>query len=230
MTGANRTRSAVNESRCGARRSRAKSTGDPCLIGADSSILSEILLTNHYESVGPGTLLITHPALEIPEFQDSVVLILDHTAQGTQGLMLNKPTGFTIEQSLKDLNPLWHPQDQLYYGGPVFKHWVFMLHTPDWRCTDTVDVCEDLCLTMASQAVPLLQDSHEPHYWRMFLGCTAWAPDQLEMEFERGRHWPQYGWLTADYPGTDWIFDRDSSSVYTTALSLGTHQAVNQWL
>lgn len=183
-----------------------------------------------FDSVASGTLLIAHPGLSEPTFHQSVILVLDHGVQGTQGIILNKPSEHTIAGSIKKISPEWHPEDLLYLGGPVFRHWIFMLHTPEWRTEDTVDVAEDLCLTMGNSAIPLMQDTYQPHYWRLFLGNSAWAPNQLEMEFERGRHWPQFGWLTAEYPGADWIFDQDPGVIYTSALSLGTQQAVNHWL
>lgn len=182
-----------------------------------------------YETVQAGTLLITHPGLEEQTFHHSVILVLDHGVQGTQGLILNKPSEFEIAKSIKNIDPEWQPQDVLYHGGPVFKQWVFVLHSPEWRVQDTVDVTEDLCLTMGSAAIPLFRDSYQPYHWRLFLGNSAWAPNQLEMEFERGRHLPQYGWLTADYPGADWIFEQDPGVMYTSALSLGTQKAVNHW-
>ncbi len=183
-----------------------------------------------FESVAPGTLLIAHPSLKEPIFHQSVILVLEHGPQGTQGLILNKPTEHTIAQSINSVDPGWSPEGNLFVGGPVFRQWVFVLHSPEWRTEDTVTVTDDLCLTMGSSAVPLLRDSYEPYHYRFCLGASAWAPNQLEMEFERGRHIPAFGWLTAEYPGAEWIFDQDPGTIYTSALSLSTQQAISHWL
>lgn len=182
-----------------------------------------------YDSVSTGTLLITHPGLTEPTFHHSVILILDHGAQGTQGIILNKPSEHLIAHSVRQIASGWQPQEQLFIGGPVLGHCAFMLHTPEWRTEDTVDVSEDLALTVGTSAIPLMRDTYQPCHWRLFVGNSAWAPNQLEMEFERGRHWPQYGWLTAEYPGAEWIFDQDPGVLYTSAISLSTQQTVNHW-
>lgn len=183
-----------------------------------------------YDSVTAGSLLITHPGYGEPSFQDAVILVLDHTEQSTHGLILNRPDDQPLVQCLKKTPENWHPTEPFYFGGPVFKTNVFMLHSPDWTIETTTWITDDLCLTMGHEALDALTDQHQPFYWRMFLGSAAWGPGQLEMEFNRGLHIPQYGWLTADYPGNDWIFEQDPDVLYTSALSLSTHQAVSSWL
>lgn len=183
-----------------------------------------------YDSVETGSLLITHPGLGEPSFHETVILVLDHSEQGTHGLILNRPDNKPLVQGLKNPPEGWHPTEPFYAGGPVFKNNVFMLHSPDWTIESTTWVTDDLCLTMGHEALDTLRDYHEPHFWRMFLGSAAWGPGQLEMEFSRGSHVPQYGWLIADYPGADWIFEQDPDVLYTSALSLSTHQAVSGWL
>jgi len=183
-----------------------------------------------YDTISAGSLLIAHPGHQEQSFHETVILILDHSQQSTHGLILNRADDQPMINKLKQPPAQWHPQEPFYFGGPVFKNSAFMLHSPEWTMDSTTWITDDLCMTMGHEAMDLLTDQHEPYYWRMFLGSAAWGPGQLEMEFNRGLHVPQYGWLTAEYPGIDWIFEQNPDVLYTSALSLGTHQAVNQWL
>jgi len=183
-----------------------------------------------YSRVEQGSLLITHPGYHERTFNKTVILILDHSDQGTHGLILNRASDVPLIEALRTPPENWHPTEPFYQGGPVFNHNLFMLHSPDWSMDTTAWLTDDLCITQGSDAVNFMSDHHQPHYWRMFLGSAAWGPGQLEMEFNRGEHQPQYGWLTCEYPGADWIFEKDPEVLYSSALSLSTHEAVQHWL
>jgi putative transcriptional regulator len=183
-----------------------------------------------YQSVEQGSLLITHPGYEERTFQRTVILVIDHSEQGTHGLILNRAGDQPLIENLRNPPENWNPTEPFYQGGPVFKHNVFMLHSPDWKIDTSTWVTDDLCITTGADAVNFISDHHQPMYWRMFLGSSVWGPGQLEMEFNRGDHQPQYGWLTAGYPSAAWIFEQDPEVLYNSALSLSTHQAVQSWI
>lgn len=183
-----------------------------------------------YSKVAQGSLLITHPSYHERTFDKTVILILDHSDMGTHGIILNRPSEVPLVDALRHAPDNWHPTEPFYQGGPVFKHNMFMLHSPDWTMDTTQWITDDLCITQGGDVVNFMSDHHQPHYWRVFLGSAAWGPSQLEMEFTRGLHQPQYGWLTCDYPSADWIFEQDAERLYAAALSMSTQQAVSNWL
>jgi putative transcriptional regulator len=191
---------------------------------------------NQYEQITTGTLLITHPQQDQQLFHETVILVLEHSTQGTHGLILNRPAPITVNSIITSAGQLaaghseFGTDDLVYQGGPVFKHSLYMLHTPDWQHSLTEDLTEDLSVTSGIELLSSLAEGSEPWHWRCFFGSCAWGPGQLEMEFDRAQHWPHLGWLTADYPGVDWIFEQDHSVLYTAALSLGTHHAVSSWI
>jgi putative transcriptional regulator len=66
-----------------------------------------------------GQLLIAGPTLVDPNFWRTVVLVVEHSAEGALGLVLNRPSETTVGESVPQLEELVALEDQLYIGGPV---------------------------------------------------------------------------------------------------------------
>lgn len=131
--------------------------------------------------------LIAMPQLGDPNFHRTVVLILQHGAEGARGLVLNRPAQVTLEelargQSLTVAGPLG--REPVYLGGPLEPHRGLVLH-------DRVGVAEKdsvvpgvfLSETKDSLA-ELLGDGVGSV--RLFLGYAGWGPHQLEDELAQG--------------------------------------------
>lgn len=69
--------------------------------------------------VSPGQLLVAAPALSDPNFSDSVVLVLDSDADGTLGVILNRPSPVSIGEVLPQWRGIPSDPDVLFRGGPV---------------------------------------------------------------------------------------------------------------
>src|ERR671917_2619929 len=71
------------------------------------------------DKVEPGSALVAAPALRDPHFCRTVVLVIDHRASGTLGVVLNRPSDVPV----RDVLPLWGPHatvpQALYVGGPM---------------------------------------------------------------------------------------------------------------
>lgn len=67
----------------------------------------------------PGHLLVASPILEDGLFDRTVVLIGDHNADGTFGLVLNQPLDLDPAEELPAWSPLLAPPATLFSGGPV---------------------------------------------------------------------------------------------------------------
>src|SRR5882724_1184969 len=68
---------------------------------------------------GIGKLLVSY-------FKRSVILLGEHSTEGTVGFILNKPTDLTLNDALEDFPPFEVP---LYFGGPVQTDTIHFLHT-----------------------------------------------------------------------------------------------------
>ncbi|MCL4312530.1 MAG: YqgE/AlgH family protein [Actinobacteria bacterium] len=68
---------------------------------------------------GKGKLLIASPALPDPNFDRSVVLLLEHGEEGTLGLILNRPSEVRLSTALPQWEHLAVEPSVVFVGGPV---------------------------------------------------------------------------------------------------------------
>ena len=66
-----------------------------------------------------GRLLVAEPMLGDPNFDRTVILMLQHTADGALGLVLNRPTDVAIAAALPGWEELATEPPVLHLGGPV---------------------------------------------------------------------------------------------------------------
>src|SRR5512145_782346 len=66
-----------------------------------------------------GQLLIAEPMLGDPNFDRTVVLMIEHTPEGALGVVLNRPTELDVDAVLGDWAGLAASPQVLYLGGPV---------------------------------------------------------------------------------------------------------------
>jgi|ERR1051326_5489364 putative transcriptional regulator len=127
-----------------------------------------------------GSFLIARPVLQDPNFHQSVVLLLQHGAEGAFGLVVNRAT---------KVDSLPFP---VYQGGPCSSEGFMMVHGhEDW--------IEPSALPLENQVAPGLflgdaesfrkvtdNDSQSELRFRVFAGYSGWGPDQLENEMVTG--------------------------------------------
>ena len=135
-----------------------------------------------------GRLLVATPALADPNFHRTVILLLDHSADGVLGVVLNRPS----EADLADALPQWaeHATDpvRVFVGGPVQPSAALGLA---W-CPPGLPVDEDGGLRVLGGALGTL-DLEEPEDLpggcrgvRIFAGYAGWSADQLRDEIAEG--------------------------------------------
>ncbi|MGH8869389.1 MAG: YqgE/AlgH family protein [Actinomycetes bacterium] len=66
-----------------------------------------------------GRLLVAAPSLRDPNFDRAVVLVLDHSEDGSLGVVLNRPTPVGVRDILPPWADLAAPPDVVFQGGPV---------------------------------------------------------------------------------------------------------------
>jgi putative transcriptional regulator len=136
-----------------------------------------------------------------PNFDRTVVLVLDHGDEGALGVVLNRPTPVPVEEILEP----WGDQVQLappgvvFRGGPVSPDAVIGLGragSPEagagapWR--EVVAKVATIDLSVAPDDQPVALDGA-----RLFSGYSGWAPDQLEAELAEG------AWFVLDALASD---------------------------
>ncbi len=126
-----------------------------------------------------GSLLIAHPGLLDPNFRRTVLLLADHTSDGTFGLILNRPTGRTLGELLpnKPIGAL--AQIPVLLGGPVQSNQLVFASFHWSMETDRMHCRHHLMIPEAQEA--LEQENTEV---RAFIGYAGWTGGQLEAELQ----------------------------------------------
>lgn len=166
-------------------------------------------------------------------FRDSVLMLTHHDHTGAHGLVMNKPTDFTLADIL-DSTPITWPENlriPVYWGGPVSPNSLWMLHSTDWVCEHTAMITSAWAMTSSQEMFHHLADLDCPRYFRMLIGYAAWAPNQLERELEGQGPWDRdHAWLTAQNLGPEWLLEQPVEELWSNVVTLSGHQAVDSWL
>jgi len=163
-----------------------------------------------------GTLLVAHPNLEGQLFSKSVIyLYQDLEDAGSAGIILNKQTNYSVAQMFHDKGYIVDDNGEVVHaGGPVNTRSISLLHSKDWRSSNTVNIGNGLCLTSDNFMFEKIALGDKPNFYRFFVGHCGWSPGQLEAEVMGQMGYSrESSWLTTSY-NRSIVFD------YT---------AVNQW-
>lgn len=135
-----------------------------------------------------GNLLIASPFMGDGNFNKSVVLIIQHNAEGAFGLVLNRPTKFHMPDVWEVVSPDEPcPSDiVIHCGGPV-EGPLMALHTKR-SCSEHSVVAGVYFAASKDKIKGLLADNGCPV--RIFSGYSGWEGTQLDAELEEG------AWLT----------------------------------
>jgi putative transcriptional regulator len=132
-----------------------------------------------------GRLLVAAPPLVDPNFDRTVVMMLEHGDDGGLGVVLNRRSETTID----DVFPEWHelvtPPGVVFAGGPVSTDAVIALaRRRDVELEGFVQVLGDLgTIDLADDP---LRIGASLETLRVFAGYAGWTPGQLEAELAQG--------------------------------------------
>jgi len=139
-----------------------------------------------------GRLLIATPLLGDSNFRRTVVLIVEHeVAEGTLGIVLNRPTTIGVDQVLEQWNELATDPSVVFKGGPVSPNSALALalvpgkdEPVGWRALDGAPALARLGLLDLDAPPRLLAPAIQS--LRVYAGYAGWSPGQLEAEIEEG--------------------------------------------
>ncbi len=139
--------------------------------------------------VEPGTLLVAAPTMFDPNFRRTVVFVIDHRAEGTLGVVLNRPS----EVAVREVLPRWgdHVAEprSVFVGGPVEKKTALCLaalRTGETAATvpGVIGVRGPVALVDLNSDPEML--ASKVRGLRVFAGYAGWDGGQLASEIERG--------------------------------------------
>lgn len=155
----------------------------------------------------------------------------DDDQNGSLGLALNIQTNLEIRKLCYDKGILYpHNTHFVYKGGPVNGSSVIMLHSNEWRSTNTMDSSNSYALSSDSLMFEKLALLDCPAYWRMFIGVCAWTPKQLDMEMKADYPYQAVNsWLTCD--ANDHImFELQGDEQWEAAVKLSSKQMIDSFI
>lgn len=145
-------------------------------------------------------------------FEGGVILLLEHDAKGSMGLLLNRPsqvnmTTFLQSVEIKSRNV---GRVKVYQGGPVQTDRAFLLHQSEQRGPETETVVPGIQLSYSLESLRLLVED-PPAHLRVYLGYSGWGPGQLAKEIALGH------WLVASC-SPEYIFESSPELVWEKVL------------
>ncbi|MBI5487466.1 MAG: YqgE/AlgH family protein [Deltaproteobacteria bacterium] len=141
------------------------------------------------------SLLISVPHLRDPNFDHSVVLLLEHDGEGSMGLVINRETDHAMSDfcALQDLEYLGPKEAMVFVGGPVEPTQGFVLHGAPLEVPPDVAGREVAAGIWFGADMDLLRhltrQSAIP--FRLLVGYAGWAPGQLDAEIAAGAWIPR---------------------------------------
>jgi putative transcriptional regulator len=169
-----------------------------------------------------GQFLISEAELRDPNFQFTVVIVVNHDDTGALGMVINRPSNST----LGDIFPeqfLDHSASHipLFVGGPVQQEYIFLIQqglSEDLRSEGAIRIHGNIYFEPDVRPVlDYIRDQwdelpydHRPKL-RFFAGYSGWAPGQLEEEISAE------AWVTHPASG-DIIFDPNPAQGWRNAL------------
>jgi putative transcriptional regulator len=139
-----------------------------------------------YAQIEKGAFLISTPDIEMGFFFRSVILICEHNANGSFGLVINKHLDLELPKEILSMGDLSNPHINIRAAGPLQTNQMMLLHSSAAIPQQTLKICEGVFLGGDLQFLQdALSDENGPHIFLCF-GYAGWGGGQLEREFLDG--------------------------------------------
>jgi len=151
-----------------------------------------------------GRLLLATPPLEDPNFDRTVIYVLEHHEDGAIGLVLNRPSEEALEAPLDRWIDLQTAPSSVFTGGPVETNAMIGMATTKIEVDEPMEHLTPISGLIAStdlSADPAIVAAHVDSV-RVFRGYAGWGAGQLDAEIDEG------AWLVLDSEIADVFSDR----------------------
>ena len=127
--------------------------------------------------------LVAARGMQDPNFARTVVLLIDHDAQGAFGLIINRPTRHTLAEIWPEITGL--EAHSVLLGGTVFPNRLLFLLRSDDAPQEMRQVIPGVHLGSDELTLKrIIAEGREQ--FRTYAGYSGWAPGQLDNEIARG--------------------------------------------
>lgn len=129
-----------------------------------------------------GALLVASPRLLDPNFMHAVILVCDHTPEGTFGLIVNRPLELRVRDLGADAPLLRGRDDPVFAGGPVSKTELHVLHAAGPEVPGALDVIDGIRFGGDPAVLDHVLRGAPETPVRFVVGYAGWGPGQLDAE------------------------------------------------
>jgi putative transcriptional regulator len=139
-----------------------------------------------YTQLNKGSFLIASPDIDTGIYFRSVVMLCEHSAAGSFGLIINKRLEVEIPEDILNIKEFTNTNVQIRAGGPIQPNQMMLLHASDAVPDQTLKLCDGVFLGGDLQFLQeAVADLHGPAV-RLCFGYCGWGAGQLEREFLSG--------------------------------------------
>lgn len=131
-------------------------------------------------------LLVSAPDLGDDNFDQTVVLIMEHDSDGALGLVLNRPTSTEVAEHLPDLTPLTVSPPVFFMGGPVSVGGLLALGRRRMGAETRNVAPIDGPLVMVDPEALVNGEVEGIDAVRLYTGYSGWSAGQLDAELTSG--------------------------------------------
>ncbi|MEW4924119.1 YqgE/AlgH family protein [Algibacter sp. 2305UL17-15] len=167
-----------------------------------------------------GDLLIAEPAIiGDVSFNRSIVLLADHSEEGSIGFILNKPLDYTIS----DLIPEVEASFKVYNGGPVEQDNLYFIHKVPQLIPNSIEISLGIYWggDFNKVAELITANTIDENDIRFFLGYSGWDMHQLQNELNAN------SWLVSENIYAKNIIEKDYESFWKEKmLELGGEYSI----
>lgn len=166
-----------------------------------------------------GKILLAMPGMGDPRFYRAVIFLCAHDENGAMGLVVNHTLAdidfpellqqLKISSDIKiDFSKLSIP---VMSGGPVDGSRGFLLHSSEFRQSDTIVIDESYSVTGTIDALKEIAVGKGPQKLLFILGYAGWGAGQLDRELQEN------AWLVSD-PDPEIIFADNPDEKWARAV------------
>jgi putative transcriptional regulator len=142
--------------------------------------------------LAPG-FLVAAPGLLDPGFARTVVLLVEHRAEGALGFVLNRPSRISFARVVSELDlgapDRAPPEVPVLNGGPVAPHTGWLIYDPARvrdRGVETIEVTGGVRVSASRALLGRMAVAGDAARRQLVLGYSGWGAGQLDAELRRG--------------------------------------------
>ncbi|MDF3077388.1 MAG: YqgE/AlgH family protein [Sphingobacteriaceae bacterium] len=153
------------------------------------------------------SLLVSEPFMLDPNFKRSVVLLAEHSDEGTVGYVLNQRSNLMLKDVIQDCYDANFP---VFIGGPVGNDTLHFIHNCYDRMNSGVQIADGVYWGGNFETLKLLVNSNQidESEVKFFVGYSGWGEGQLHNEID------QNSWLVTNNYTPSVLFVDDEENLW----------------